>query len=335
MEKEKKKKVRISKYDIVKVKIHLDQHFVVFSRYLLANILCVIKISNKDAQKISSDLKKILVENNLLEIENAEFQKYVFEIMKKYNYDELYINRYKMMNQLYRKRFPLIILIAGTVSIGKSTIATKLSERMNISNVLQTAVISDIMGFIDEKYQSKPFYLSDDKNDNDSALIKRFENECKIIRKGANFDMQKAFKEGKALIIEGHHILPNDYIKKSSSGMINITTPEAENETNREKMIREEMNKIDQKGIVIPFLLTASEKDHMYLLRNTHHEGYKDEKELKVLYKKFKCIQDYLLTQSDNFVNVDFDLDNSTKCLEFMHDYILNIIREFYKEGSF
>lgn len=45
MEKElKKKKMKISKYDIIKVKVHLDQHFFVFSRYILANILRVIKV---------------------------------------------------------------------------------------------------------------------------------------------------------------------------------------------------------------------------------------------------------------------------------------------------
>jgi hypothetical protein len=47
MEKEKRKKVKISKYDIIKVKVHLDQHFFVFSRYILANILRVIKVNAK------------------------------------------------------------------------------------------------------------------------------------------------------------------------------------------------------------------------------------------------------------------------------------------------
>jgi hypothetical protein len=44
MEKEKKKKVKISKYDIIKVKVYLEEHFFVFSRYILANVLRVIKV---------------------------------------------------------------------------------------------------------------------------------------------------------------------------------------------------------------------------------------------------------------------------------------------------
>lgn len=214
-------------------------------------------------------MKKFLVENNLLDVQSSDFQKYVFEIMKKYKYDELYIERYRMMNQFYSKRFPLIILISGTVFIGKSTIATKLSERMNISNVLQTKVISDVMGYINDNYSFKPFFM-DENITSDEELIKRYETECKIIRKGANFDIQKAFLEGKALIIEGHHIMPNLYITKMEDGMLNIVTPEPDgrSETSREKTMREEMNRIIQNGIIVPFLVSASEKDQKYLLRN-------------------------------------------------------------------
>lgn len=39
-----KKKRTVSKYDLVKVKVYLDQHFFVFSRYLLANMLRVTKV---------------------------------------------------------------------------------------------------------------------------------------------------------------------------------------------------------------------------------------------------------------------------------------------------
>jgi hypothetical protein len=55
MDKEKRKKVKISKYDIVKVKVHLDQHFFIFSRYILANVLRVIKV-NKLFKSIYGDI---------------------------------------------------------------------------------------------------------------------------------------------------------------------------------------------------------------------------------------------------------------------------------------
>jgi hypothetical protein len=49
----KKPKTKISKYDIIKVKVHLNEHFFVFSRYLLANTLRVIKVIffNEDSKQ--------------------------------------------------------------------------------------------------------------------------------------------------------------------------------------------------------------------------------------------------------------------------------------------
>jgi 2-phosphoglycerate kinase len=290
-----------------------------------------------------------LVENNLLDIQSTDFQKYVFEIMKKYNYDEIYIDRYKMMNQFYTKRFPLIILVSGTLFIGKSTIATKLSERMNISNVLQTKVIADVMAYLnvnDSSTQSlKPFFM-DENITTDEELIKRFEYESREIRKGANFDIQKAFTEGKSLIIEGHHIIPELYISKVNENL-NICTPEPlqDNETRREKVVREEMKKLDQKGIIIPFILTTSEKNQLYLLKeyglffegeNISYNENEEKSRIRVqnLLNKFKTIQDYLLKQSQNFIVIDLDLNNLSQSLEIMQDYILEKILETYNSGS-
>jgi 2-phosphoglycerate kinase len=173
---------------------------------------------------------------------------------------------YTMMNNFYTKRVPLIILISGPPFIGKSTIATKLSERMNISNVLQTKVISDVMNSITKVGNYTPFWLEEDITSNEE-LIKLYEKESRAIRKGVNYDIQKAFIEGKSIIIEGHHIIPNIYIDKKDDSP-RIVTLEQEGETERERVVREEMNNIKQHGIIIPFMLTANEKEQLYLLKN-------------------------------------------------------------------
>lgn len=254
-----------------------------------------------------------------------------------------------MMNQFYTKRFPLIILISGTVFIGKSTIATKLSERMNISNVLQTKVIADVMAYLydhDSLIQNlKPFFM-DENITTDEELIKVFEYESREIRKGANFDIQKAFTEGKSLIIEGHHIIPDLYISIINENL-NICTPEPleDKETLREKVVREEMKKLNQNGIIIPFLLTTSEKNQLYLLKeyglffegeNISFNENEEKSRIRVqnLLNKFKVIQEYLLKRSSNFIVIDIDLNNLSQSLDVMQDYILEKIRRTYISGS-
>ena len=62
------KRKTYSKYDLVKVKVYLADHFYIFSRFLISRVLTLIKVKEKDAIKMTLDVKKSLVEENKLEI---------------------------------------------------------------------------------------------------------------------------------------------------------------------------------------------------------------------------------------------------------------------------
>jgi hypothetical protein len=58
------KRKTYSKYDLVKVKVSIEDHFYVFSRFLISRVLTFIKVKEKDAIKMTLEVKKILVEND-------------------------------------------------------------------------------------------------------------------------------------------------------------------------------------------------------------------------------------------------------------------------------
>lgn len=62
-----------AKYDYVKVKIWLDKHYYIFSRFILSRMLTLSQVSSQDSNKISLELKKILVDNEILEIKQVNF----------------------------------------------------------------------------------------------------------------------------------------------------------------------------------------------------------------------------------------------------------------------
>lgn len=72
------KKKNYSQYDLVKVKVHLEEHFYVFSRFLMSRILTLIKVNDKDAIKITLDIKKHFVENNITEVTQQELEQVLF-----------------------------------------------------------------------------------------------------------------------------------------------------------------------------------------------------------------------------------------------------------------
>ena len=118
-----------SKYDFVKVRVWLDDHYYTFSRFLVSRVLMVTMVSFADSLKISLALKKSLVDKGLLDITQAAMEDALFDVMRAHGYGEEFIVRYRLMTRFNHRRIPLIILLLGTGCVGKSTLATQLADR--------------------------------------------------------------------------------------------------------------------------------------------------------------------------------------------------------------
>ncbi|KAE8705242.1 P-loop containing nucleoside triphosphate hydrolases superfamily protein isoform 2 [Hibiscus syriacus] len=203
-----------SKYDFVKVKVWLGDnadHYYVLSRFLLSRMLTVTKIPNHVAIKIALELKKLLIDNSLLDVSQTDLEANLFKLMERRGYGEEYINRYKMMTRFHHQRVPLVILVCGTACVGKSTIATQLAQRLNLPNVLQTDMVYELLRTAtDAPLGSTPVWERDFISSEE--LITEFCRECRIVRKGLNGDLKKAMKDGKPIIIEGIHLDPSIYL---------------------------------------------------------------------------------------------------------------------------
>ncbi|GLT40265.1 hypothetical protein SLA2020_144140 [Shorea laevis] len=186
-----------SKYDFVKVKVWLGDnadHYYVLSRFLLSRMLTVTKIPNHIAIKIALELKKLLVDNSLLDVSQTDLEANLFKLMECRGYGQEYINRYKMMTRFHHQRVPLVILVCGTACVGKSTIATQLAQRLNLPNVLQTEMVYELLRTSTEApLASTPVW-------------------CRVVCKGLAGDLKKAMKDGKPIIIEGIHLDPSIYL---------------------------------------------------------------------------------------------------------------------------
>eukprot|EP01017_Pseudomicrothorax_dubius_P002700 TRINITY_DN10195_c0_g1_i3.p1 TRINITY_DN10195_c0_g1~~TRINITY_DN10195_c0_g1_i3.p1 ORF type:complete len:470 (-),score=151.40 TRINITY_DN10195_c0_g1_i3:75-1484(-) len=294
--------------DLVKVRIKLEDHYYIFSRFLISRILRLCRVDEVRALEIAKKLKKLIIEQRpTLEIKQSEMETQLFEV-----------ERYKMMSRFYQKRVPLLIVIGGTFCIGKSMIATTLGEMLNISNVLSTDIVEIIMNKLDARFPLSNMQFQQFPNSDD--MLNEYKRKCRIARKGFYTDIQKCLKEGKPLVIEGFSVDPSlyvtregvqeeskvlseeekaklervrEYIRNERSlelslkalSEYNITnvhedrfrvfTPEPENlneeiaEGARERVVRKEMKAIDQTGaIVVPILLVINRRDHRYFLEN-------------------------------------------------------------------
>ena len=130
----------------------------------------------------------------------------------------------------------MVILVGGTACIGKSSLATQLAERLNLSTVLKTGIINELVhnilrfplipssclsvlcsqkkiffGFRDNPGQAVDEPVKASFFESKEALLEKFSEECCLVKKGLDAEFHKCFKEGKSIIVEGIHVNPQIY----------------------------------------------------------------------------------------------------------------------------
>eukprot|EP00164_Ancoracysta_twista_P000442 GFYU01000598.1.p1 GENE.GFYU01000598.1~~GFYU01000598.1.p1 ORF type:complete len:410 (-),score=88.46 GFYU01000598.1:168-1397(-) len=194
-------------YDSIKVRVWLPSHnhYYVLSRFLLSRVLTMTSIPTYEANKISLELKKQLVDKGLWDVANSQMEKELFKIMNDFGYMGIYTNRYTMMTQFHQQRVPLLVVLSGSRFTGKSTAATQLASRLNLSTVLSSDVICRIMSLVE---------MTDTFADSQTVEQReeKYARQCEVVLHGIKNDIKKCFTEGKNLILEGHHLKPDDLI---------------------------------------------------------------------------------------------------------------------------
>lgn len=325
---------KISKYDVLKVRVLLEDHFFIFSRFLVSRILTLNKVPPKDSIRIAMDLKKLLVEEEKFEVQQSEMLNYLFQIMRAYNYGDTFIRRYQMVSNFYAQRAPLLILVAGPPVCGKSTLVTQLADRVNVANVLQTAIVASVMKTIALGPSARPFWAY---SESEQEVI--LQEECRVVRKGVHTDILKCLQEGKSLIIEGYELDPMLYLEQKEENPRKFRITMRDSDDPEEQKVKKQLDDMDQSNaVIVPFLLTISKKEHAYIVENwlmsplpPNFQSEVDQlgkfqQQLKHLLKSFQQAQRYLLEYNDIFTVIPLNIQHIDETLNTMHNVILGRI---------
>ncbi|XP_062001028.1 uncharacterized protein LOC133718219 [Rosa rugosa] len=334
-----------SKYDYVKVKVWLGdhaEHYYVFSRFLLCQNLTVTKIPNHISIKIALDLKKLLVDNSLLDVSQSDLEENLFKIMEQRGFREDYVKRYRMMTRFHHQRVPLVIIVCGTSCVGKSTIAAQISQRFNLPNVMQTDVVYELLRTsTDAPLASTPIWARDFSSSEE--LITEFCRECRVVRKGLAGDLKKALKDGKPIIIEGIHLDPNIFLmyeEKSHSPDLNSSTDQhVSSEKGKGVYEKKGENVKGPDPIIIPLILNMAEFEHQALLEEWFSSCTCSDKwqvqDRDKLISNVKMIQDYLHSfDSKGLTVLNLSAATFAQTLDWLHGYILERIEQGMQSAS-
>ena len=321
-----------SKYDYVKVRVWLAPegpgrdaaaaataaaaaakgHYYILSRFLVRRMLTAAGIPQKKAMRISLELKKILVDNNLLDLPQADLDSHLFHIMAVKGFGGEYVRRYRRVIRFYQARVPLMVLICGTACSAKSTIAAKLSDRLNLPSVLQTDVLVDLIK-VTEDGPLHPLHVWE-RDLSLAELLEEYLRESRALRRGLEGDLRKCKADSKALILEGVHLDPGIYLNESESRRFDFSGP-------RMRVVGGEEEEGEGEGggagaggaggeggegggdgegavkpIVIPIVLTMSEADHKQLLDEwmTYRCSASERPAAALVHRRLEVVQKHL-----------------------------------------
>ena len=115
-----------------------------FSKGILASSISVAGIDIVTAHKIALNIQDYFKDHQTRSITLEELRSLAFRFIK----DEAgleYAEKYLLWQSVGKLQKPTIILIGGATGVGKSTVATVLANRLNITRVASTDAIREVM----------------------------------------------------------------------------------------------------------------------------------------------------------------------------------------------
>lgn len=157
------------------------------------------------------------MDNERLELTQDELEKVLFSSLRARGFGDDYTQRYRMMVKFQQQKRPLIILVCGAPSTGKSALAQQLASRLNLPNVLQTDALRDLLeGGEGCPMPQTPLWLRQGLSSGE--LISNYQEESRIMRRALDGDLVKCIGDGKSIIIEGLHLDPGLYLSEFGRG---------------------------------------------------------------------------------------------------------------------
>ena len=199
--------------EFLKIKIKKDK-YEYFSKGILSSSLYSIGINANLALEIANQVEKeistaseIISKDKLIKIITSAIG----------TIDKRLAERY-IVFEGEEKYKPIIVLLAGVPGIGKSTLAVDLSKRLEITNIIGTDMVREILrqtispALIPELHSSSYEaykYLKPTLNPILRQSIVGYEEQCRHVIVGVEAAIQSALYSRENTIIEGVHLAPN------------------------------------------------------------------------------------------------------------------------------
>ena len=186
-----------------------------YSKGLMAQSLTGSGLPPERAFELARVIERRLEDGGKREIDREELGALAEQVIGEEVGDEA-VRRFRDWQRLDRLDRPLIVLLAGTTGVGKSTLATMLAHRLAITRLIATDVIRQVLrAFFSREFMPAVHFSSFEagqavellEEEGDPDLL-GFIQQAESVGTGVEAIVERACKEGTPMVVEGVHLVP-------------------------------------------------------------------------------------------------------------------------------
>jgi 2-phosphoglycerate kinase len=186
-----------------------------FSKGILAASISVTGLDIVLCHKIAYDIEQHLISNSITRIPMEELRSLVFRFLIDMVNLEC-AEKYLLWQSVGKLKKPIIMLVGGATGVGKSTIATTLANRLNITRVASTDAIREVMrATVSDKVirairgssYSAYQHLTLPPVGVDPVIL-GFREQVMTVIVGVEAIVKRSIEEKNDIIVEGAHVVP-------------------------------------------------------------------------------------------------------------------------------
>jgi 2-phosphoglycerate kinase len=193
-----------------------ERHGLPYSKGLMAQSLSASGLAPERAYELARIVERRLDERSARDIAVAELHELVKDVLMGEEGGDA-VRRFHEWQRLDRLDRPLVVLLAGSTGVGKSTIATMLAARLGITRVIATDVIRQVLrAFFSRGFMPAVHYSAFEAGqaldlvvqlDEDRDLV-GFARQAESVTTGVEAIVERACLERTPMVLEGIHLVP-------------------------------------------------------------------------------------------------------------------------------
>jgi 2-phosphoglycerate kinase len=189
-----------------------------YSKGRMARSLISSGFDPERAYELSRCIEREVMSAAVDEITVSDLERLVEAVLKEREPPEM-VARYLGWRDVLRLDRPLVVLLGGATGTGKSSIATEIAYRLNISRITSSDVVRQVMrAFFARELMPAIHYSSfeagdglkmpmPNPDDEDRALY-GFLQQAEQVAVGISAVLDRALYEGLSMVVEGIHLVP-------------------------------------------------------------------------------------------------------------------------------